>query len=105
MKVTKGLSANFDVHTSFGNFHNNTDFKISEEKEDDDNGPRFDKDYSGKAGDGKAKIKIKSSFGSVRVSDNNNNAKDDDEDDDKEEKRSTKKSKGKRYDLDESYSP
>ncbi|MBS1599835.1 MAG: hypothetical protein JST75_16535 [Bacteroidetes bacterium] len=94
MQVTKALSANFDVHTSFGSFHNNTDFRISEQKEDDDNGPRFDHDYSGKAGDGKARIKIKSSFGNVRVSDNNNNSSSkDDEDDDKEEKRSSKKSK------------
>jgi len=93
MNVTKALSANIDVHTSFGNFHNNTDFKIAEDREDDDNGPRFDKDYSGKAGDGKAKIKIKSSFGNVRLSDNNNSSSKDDEDDDKDEKRSTKKSK------------
>jgi len=94
MKVTKALSANFDVHTSFGSFHNNTDFNIKEQKEDDDNGPRFDKDYSGKAGAGKAKIKIKSSFGSVRVSDNNNStSSNDDEDDEKEEKHKTKKAK------------
>jgi hypothetical protein len=92
MKVTKALSANFDIHTSFGNFHNNTDFNIKEQKEDDDNGPRFDKDYSGKAGDGKAKIKIKSSFGNVRVSDNNNSTSSSDEDDDeKEEKNHAKK--------------
>jgi hypothetical protein len=31
-------------------------------------GPHFDKDYAGKAGDGKARIRIKSSFGSVRLS-------------------------------------
>jgi hypothetical protein len=94
MQVTKALSANIDVHTSFGSFHNNTDFKIAEEREgDDDNGPRFDKDYSGKANDGKAKIKIKSSFGNVRLSDNNNNKNNndnDDEDDDKAEKRAKK---------------
>jgi len=98
MQVTKALSANIDVHTSFGSFHNNTDFKIAEDKEDDDNGPRFDKDYSGKAGDGKAKIKIKSSFGNVRLSDNNNNRNNNDndndnEDDDKAEKHHPKKVK------------
>jgi hypothetical protein len=91
MQVTKSLSANIDVHTSFGSFHNNTDFKISEDREDDgDNGPRFDKDYSGKAGDGKAKIKIKSSFGNVRLSDNNTKNNNDDDDDDKEEKHAKK---------------
>jgi len=102
MTVTKALSANIDVHTSFGSFHNNTDFQIAEDKEDDDNnGPRFDKDYSGKAGSGKAKIKIKSSFGNVRLSDinsknkNDNDANNDNDDDDdsKVEKHHSKKSK------------
>jgi hypothetical protein len=95
MQVTKNLSASFDVHTSFGSFHNNTSFNIKENKEDDDNsGPRFDRDYSGKAGDGKAKIKIKSSFGKVRLSDGSNKtSSNDDEDDDKEEKHHSKKEK------------
>ncbi len=66
--VQKELSASFAVHTSFGSFHNSTEFKISAEKDDDDNGPHFDKDYTGTLGDGKAKIKIKSSFGDVRLS-------------------------------------
>lgn len=67
MIVTKGLSAEFNVHTSFGHFHNDSEFNISEHREggDNDYGPHFDKDYTGKAGDGKAKIKIKSSFGTV----------------------------------------
>jgi len=57
------------VHTSFGNFHNDSEFNIREKREggDNDYGPRFDKDYSGQAGDGKASIKIKSSFGNVRL--------------------------------------
>ena len=96
MAVTKALSANFDVHTSFGSFHNSTDFKITEDKEDDDDnsGPRFDKDFSGKAGDGRAKIKIKSSFGKVRLSDiNDKTSNRDNDDDDKDEKKSAKKSK------------
>ena len=66
--VQKELSASFAVHTSFGSFHNGTDFNISAEKDDDDNGPHFDKDYTGTLGNGKAKIKIKSSFGDVRLS-------------------------------------
>ncbi|MDP4148329.1 MAG: hypothetical protein Q8927_17140 [Bacteroidota bacterium] len=66
--VTKQLSADFEVHTSFGSFHNNSDFGISEEKEgNDEYGPHFDKDFAGKAGDGRAKIRIKSSFGSVNL--------------------------------------
>ncbi len=93
MIATKELSANFDIHTSFGHFRNNTDFKISEDRDDDDNsGPRFDKDYSGKAGDGKAKIKIKSSFGSVSLS----HTADKDDDDDKEERKERKERKEKK---------
>jgi len=68
MVVTKSLSAQFDVHTSFGSFHNDSEFNIKEKREDPDSGPHFDKDYSGQAGDGKARIKIKSSFGTVRLS-------------------------------------
>ena len=68
MIVTKALSADFYVHTSFGHFLNDSEFSIRERREDDnDYGPHFDKDYRGKAGDGNAKIKIKSSFGTVRL--------------------------------------
>ncbi|HTS44245.1 MAG TPA: hypothetical protein VMH01_07595 [Puia sp.] len=95
MAVTKALSANFNIHTSFGSFHNNTDFTIKEDKdEDEDTGPHFDKDFSGKAGDGKAKIKIKSSFGNIRLSDVNDKSKNDgDDDEDKEERNHSKKEK------------
>jgi hypothetical protein len=69
MVVNKDLSAQFDVHTSFGKFRNESEFNIVEAKEDEnDYGPHFDKDYSGRSGDGRARIKIKSSFGSVRLS-------------------------------------
>ncbi len=72
MSVPKDISANFDIHTSFGNFHNSTDININAGKEDDDDmGPKFDKDYSGKAGEGKARIKIKSSFGKVKIIERN----------------------------------
>ena len=68
MIVTTALSADFDVHTSFGHFLNDSQFSIKERREDDnDYGPHFDKDYKGKSGDGNAKIKIKSSFGTVRL--------------------------------------
>ncbi|SRR5579871_749 len=68
--VTKNLSASFNIHNSFGDFNNKTDFTIKEQGDDDDdnNGPKFDKDWKGMAGDGKAKIKIKSSFGEVKLS-------------------------------------
>ena len=66
--VQKELSADFSIHTNFGSFHNGTEFNISAAKDDDDNGPHFDKDYAGTLGGGKAKIKVKSSFGDVRLS-------------------------------------
>lgn len=68
MVVDKDLSAEFEIHTSFGHFNNESDFDINEHKEDaPEYGPHFDKDYSGKAGGGKAHIRIKSSFGTVRL--------------------------------------
>jgi hypothetical protein len=68
MIVPKELSAHFDVHTNFGSFRNGTDFKIpADHSDDEDNGPRFDKDYAGNAGDGKAKIRIKISFGDLKM--------------------------------------
>ncbi len=91
LKVQDNLSAQFDVYTNFGSFKNKTDFNISEENEDDNSGPKFDKNYSGKAGGGTAKIKIKSSFGNVKVYNvNDKNAdkeksKDDEKDDDNDE--------------------
>ena len=82
--VAKDLSAEFEVHTSFGHFNNESDFEIDEHKEDkDDYGPHFDKDYSGKAGEGKGRIKIKSSFGTVRLSHSGSDKDAEDEDDDK----------------------
>jgi len=66
LDASTNLSASFDVHTSFGEFKNKTSFDISEEKSDSDrNGPKFDKDYSGKAGSGSNKINIRSEFGEV----------------------------------------
>jgi UDP-N-acetylglucosamine transferase subunit ALG13 len=100
MVVNKDLSAQFDVHTSFGKFHNESEFTIAEAKEDkEDWGPKFDKDYSGKAGDGRAKIRVKSSFGSVRLSytgSGDNNSEDEgDDDDDKGKNKNKSKHKDK----------
>ena len=83
--VAKDLSAEFEVHTSFGHFNNESDFEIDEHKEDkDDYGPHFDKDYSGKAGEGKGRIKIKSSFGTVRLSHSGSGRDGEDDDDEKD---------------------
>ncbi|HCL84630.1 MAG TPA: hypothetical protein DIC22_11685 [Chitinophagaceae bacterium] len=89
LKAPDNLSAQFDIHTNFGNFKNTTEFNIAEDNDDDTSGPKFDKDYSGSAGSGAAKIKIKSSFGNVRLasihdkSADNEDAHDEDQDDEK----------------------
>jgi UDP-N-acetylglucosamine transferase subunit ALG13 len=107
MVVNKDLSAQFDVHTSFGKFHNESEFTIAEAREDkEDWGPKFDKDYSGKAGDGRAKIRIKSSFGSVRLSytgsgdDNHEDEGDDDDDKGKNKNKNKHKDKDKERETD-----
>lgn len=86
LKVPDNLSAQFDIYTNFGSFKNKTGFNIPAENEDESSGPKFDRNYSGKAGAGAAKIKIKSSFGSVRLSSNTDKSvdKDNDNDDDKD---------------------
>lgn len=66
--LNKGLSASFNVKTSFGDVDNHSPFDIKEE--DDGNqkhGPKFDKQYYGTAGGGTAKITIKSEFGTVKL--------------------------------------
>ncbi|HLZ86187.1 MAG TPA: hypothetical protein VKQ52_03055 [Puia sp.] len=95
--VDKALSAQFDVHTSFGKFHNESEFNINEQKEDDSYGPHFDKDYTGQSGDGKARIKIKSSFGTVRLcyTGDKDRDRDDEGDDDKDKEKHKNKVKDK----------
>jgi hypothetical protein len=103
MVVNKNLSAQFDVHTSFGSFHNESEWRIVEAKEDQtDFGPKFDKDYSGQAGDGRARIKVRSSFGSVRLSYTaaGDQSKDDDGDDDDDNDKGKDKHKNKHKDKD-----
>ncbi|HEX3768034.1 MAG TPA: hypothetical protein VHT72_06635, partial [Puia sp.] len=58
LKVPDDLSAQFDVYTNFGSFKNRTGFNISKENEDESSGPKFDNNYTGKAGSGSSKIKI-----------------------------------------------
>jgi hypothetical protein len=94
MIVSKDLSASFSIHTNFGEFRNRTDFNIKEDKEgDDDSGPRFDKDYNGNAGSGKAKIKIKSSFGEIRLSHSSDSSNEDDKERPEKKERKEKKEK------------
>jgi hypothetical protein len=101
MVVNKDLSAQFDVHTSFGKFHNESDFDIAEATQDkDDWGPKFDKDYSGKAGEGRAKIRIKSSFGSVRLSYTGSGDDDHEDEGDDDDDKGKNKHKDKHKDKD-----
>jgi hypothetical protein len=62
----KNLSADFNINTSFGNFSNNTAFKIPEVGDDKNKKPgKTSHNYSGKAGSGGAAIRISSEFGNV----------------------------------------
>lgn len=70
IEITVPVSFNgtYNIKTSFGDFYNNTDFKIKDVDEDeDDRGPRFDKTFTGKSGTGAVKVKIKSSFGKIKL--------------------------------------
>jgi len=93
MLVGKDISAQFTIHSSFGSFHNGTAIQIEEDKDEADQfGPKFDRDYSGTSGDGKAKIKVKSSFGKIRFYDSGSAVNNDnDDDDDKDTKHHSKK--------------
>lgn len=69
LELSKDFSGDFDIKTSFGDFRNYSSARITEEKnDDDDRGPKFDHRYSGKSGNGTTKVKIKSSFGTIKVS-------------------------------------
>ena len=90
LKVSDNLSAQFDVHTNFGSFNNKTEFNIEEDSDDQSSGPKFDRNYGGKAGNGNAKIKIKSSFGSVRLANTSDKSEDKDGDEDDKDSDKTK---------------
>ena len=93
LKVSDNLSAKFNVYTNFGSFKNKTGFNIPEENEDESSGHKFDKNYSGKAGSGSAKIKIKSSFGEIRLSHISDNSNEDDKERPEKKERKEKKEK------------
>jgi hypothetical protein len=68
LNVTKSLSANFNITTNFGDFKNRTDFKISDDSDDDDDhGPRFKKRYLGKSGNGNLNLKVSAEFSNITV--------------------------------------
>lgn len=108
MVVDKKLSAQITIHTNFGEFHNESEFTIKEKHEGDEEnmGPKFDRDYSGTMGDGKAQIKVKSEFGSLRLSTVGDDNGDDDrgKDKDKHKDKAKDKDKGKDKDKDKDNS-
>lgn len=68
IELNKGLSASFNIKTGFGDVANASAFAIEEEKEKNDNhGIEFDKQYYGTAGQGAAKITIRSEFGKIKL--------------------------------------
>lgn len=89
LDVNTGLSANFDISTSFCEVKNRTSFAIKKEGEDDDDrhGPKFDHRYSGKSGNGGSSVKVKTSFGDVIVGHNIAFDVNDDNKKDKDKKR------------------
>jgi hypothetical protein len=66
LNAASNLSSNIEIKTSFGDFSNKTSFNIKKEGDDDEKyGPKFDKQFSGTAGSGANKLKVKSDFGEV----------------------------------------
>lgn len=75
LDVNTNFSAAFDISTSFGNLSNKTNFAIKEEGQNDDNkrhGPKFNKRYTGKSGDGNTTMKIRSEYGQITLGHNLN---------------------------------
>ena len=65
LKPIGDLPASYTVSTSFGSFKNKTGIKFSSDEDDDDHGPKFDHQYTGKSGSGNVNVKVKSDFSTV----------------------------------------
>ena len=67
LDVATNFSSSINIKTSFGEFNNKTSFNIKKEGDDDEEkyGPKFDKQFSGNAGSGTNKLRVKSDFGEV----------------------------------------
>lgn len=65
--LPSSFNGTYDIHTSFSEFDNNTSFKIKDTDDNEDRGPKFDRDYAGKSGTGACKVKIRSSFGKIKL--------------------------------------
>jgi len=100
LNIPENLSASFNVHTNFGTFRNSSGITISEEREDDNMGPKFDKDFSGSSGSGNARIKIKSSFGKIRIANAGDTSVDPGDNDNDNHSKNKNKDKNKHKDKD-----
>ncbi|MET0300479.1 MAG: hypothetical protein ABW036_11975 [Flavitalea sp.] len=68
LNVNKELSAKYNIYTNFGEFRNKTSFDVANYDEDDENhGPKFDKTYVGKSGNGTIDVKVKSEFSTITL--------------------------------------
>lgn len=66
LKPSASLQASYNISTSFGSFKNTSDIKFSSDEDgDNDRGPKFDYEYSGKSGSGSVPVKVKNSFGKI----------------------------------------
>jgi hypothetical protein len=66
LKPLGNLQASYNISTSFGSFKNTSDIKFTGDEDDNnDRGPKFDFEYSGKSGSGGVPVKVKSSFGKI----------------------------------------
>ncbi|MGC4103130.1 DUF4097 family beta strand repeat-containing protein [Ferruginibacter sp.] len=65
LKPSGDFSASYNISTSFGSFKNKTNIKFDGGKDDEERGPKFDFEYSGKSGSGGVKVTVKNSFGKV----------------------------------------
>lgn len=64
---SSGLSATYDVYTSFGELKNRSNINFGNEDSDNNRSGKFNHTYSGKSGSGNAKVNVKSSFGNVII--------------------------------------
>jgi hypothetical protein len=103
LNVPSTLPANIQVHTNFGSFENSSGIAISEDREDDNGGPKFDRDYSGNKGENNARIRIRSSFGKIHLANVGDAADNDDGNaDDANGNEHKQKNKNKNKDKDKS---
>lgn len=69
IKPMGDLQASYKIFTSFGSFKNTSGVKFDKEETENDRGPKFDHEFSGKSGNGSIPVKVNSSFGKIILGD------------------------------------